>query len=173
MGISQVDLYQINSDNTLRFVLGKKGVKPLVAVGLNPSTTDHNMTVSKVAGFAQRNGYDSFIMLNLYPQRSTSPNGMDLMLNSEHHAANLKAIVECLQQYKQVDLLAAWGEPIKARRFLVTCLSEINASVSDLNVKWWQIGRMTKSGHPRHPSRASYSAGMQNLCIASYLAAIK
>ena len=53
-----VDIYKVNDDNSLRFVLGTKGLKPLIVLGLNPSTADDckpDLTISKIIGFANRN----------------------------------------------------------------------------------------------------------------------
>jgi len=75
-------IYERTADNSARFVLGTVGVNPLVCVGVNPSTAapgDPDRTVSKVMGFAARNGFDSWVMLNLYPQRSIDPKGMHLV----------------------------------------------------------------------------------------------
>jgi hypothetical protein len=35
-------IYKYGNDNSLRFILGKKGNNPLIVVGLNPSTADHH-----------------------------------------------------------------------------------------------------------------------------------
>ena len=59
-----------------RYVLGTKGEKPLICIGVNPSTAepDHlDNTLKSVERIALGNGYDSFIMFNVYPQRATRP----------------------------------------------------------------------------------------------------
>ena len=53
-----------------RYVLGTKGEKPLICIGVNPSTAepDHlDNTLKSVERIALGNGYDSFIMFNVYP----------------------------------------------------------------------------------------------------------
>ena len=69
----------IGDENTHRYVLASKGIKPLVVIGVNPSTANEHKpdpTIRKVMGFAERNKYDSFVMLNLYAQRSTDFKGV-------------------------------------------------------------------------------------------------
>ena len=72
-------------DGSARFVLGTVGVNPLVCFGINPSTAVPNAldrTVACVSRFAAGNEYDSWAMLNLYPQMSTDPKG----IHHEFHA---------------------------------------------------------------------------------------
>ena len=55
-----------------RHVLASRCAKPLVVIGVNPSTADETYpdpTVRKVIGFAKLNNYDGFVMLNLQPLR--------------------------------------------------------------------------------------------------------
>ena len=67
-------LYKKNRDNSARYILGEAGRKPLVCVGINPSTAEPNnldRTLTNVRRFSELNGYDGWLMLNVYPQRST------------------------------------------------------------------------------------------------------
>ena len=69
-------LYEKNRNNTARYILGETGKKPLVCVGINPSTAAPNnldRTLTNVKRFSELNGYDGWLMLNVYPQRSTDP----------------------------------------------------------------------------------------------------
>ena len=71
---------RMTGDNDkVRYVLRKDGDRPLVVVGLNPSTANEakaDATMTRVMGIAERNGFDSFIMLNLYPQRTPTRQGL-------------------------------------------------------------------------------------------------
>lgn len=52
------------------------GENPLVCFGINPSTAVPNAldpTLKRVRRFAAENGYDSWTMLNVYPQIATNP----------------------------------------------------------------------------------------------------
>ena len=53
---------------------------PLVCIGINPSTAQPGAldpTLKSVERLANANGFDSWIMFNVYPQRATDPNDMD------------------------------------------------------------------------------------------------
>lgn len=61
-------------DDKVRYVLKKQGHNPLFVLGVNPSTADDvksDHTITRVCGFAERMGFDSFIMINVYPLRAT------------------------------------------------------------------------------------------------------
>jgi len=53
-----------------------KGNKILLVIGLNPSTADgkeDDPTVRRCAGFVERLGYDTLLMVNLFALCSTDP----------------------------------------------------------------------------------------------------
>lgn len=163
--------YEHNADNSARFVLGTVGDNPLVCVGVNPSTAapgDPDLTISKVMGFASRYGFDSWVMLNLYPQRSTDPKGMHLAYSPELQAENERHIAELIDG-RQLTVLAAWGELIETRTYLPHMLEAIVSLAEASDCKWVSIGDFIKSGHPRHPSRASYDWPLQSFDVGKYL----
>jgi len=58
---------------------GKKVEKPLICFGTNPSTAEPGSldnTIKSVGCISKANGYDSWIMLNIYPQRATNTKDM-------------------------------------------------------------------------------------------------
>ena len=73
-----------NITTSARFVLGEVGNNPLVCFGINSSTAkppnssdsdpEENLdpTVKRVRR-CSRDGFDGWIMLNVYPQRATDP----------------------------------------------------------------------------------------------------
>src|SRR5690606_17601605 len=72
-------VYLKNDENTLRYVLGEKGNKTIACIGVNPSTATPEKldpTLKKVKTVAKHNGFDGWIMYNLYPQRATNPNDL-------------------------------------------------------------------------------------------------
>jgi len=171
--VTEAWIYEHSADNSARFVLGTVGENPLVCVGVNPSTaapgqSDH--TVRKVMGFAARNGFDSWVMLNLYPQRSTDPKGMHSTHSPELQAENERHIVELLAG-RPLTLLAAWGAPIKTRPYLAQMLEGIVSASAAAGCSWVSIGDPTKSGHPRHPSRPSYTLPLLSFDVRQYLRA--
>ena len=63
-------------NKTERYALIQEGKRDIFIIGLNPSTADETKpdpTMRRTMQIAEFNGYDGFIMLNLYPQRSTKP----------------------------------------------------------------------------------------------------
>lgn len=73
-------IYVPDTYEEYRYLLGTVGTKPLVCIGINPSTAhpDHlDNTLKSVERIAYANGYDSFIMVNVYAQRATDPKDME------------------------------------------------------------------------------------------------
>ncbi|BDZ65455.1 DUF1643 domain-containing protein [Agromyces mangrovi Wang et al. 2018] len=168
-------IYETNADNSARFVLGTVGQNPLVCFGVNPSTAEPgalDQTVTKVAGFASRNGYDSWVMLNLYPQRSTDPNGMHLQPDPDLQAQNERQIDEFIGG-RTLSLLAAWGGVITKRSYLPQMLANIVKIADRSSCEWNSIGDPIAAGHPRHPSRPGYATPLQRFDTGVYLRRLK
>ncbi|MFR6394824.1 MAG: DUF1643 domain-containing protein [Oscillospiraceae bacterium] len=73
---------------------GDPGENPLICIGINPSTARPGAldpTLKSVERIALGNGFDSFIMFNVYAQRATSPDDMEWVLNDELHRENMRA----------------------------------------------------------------------------------
>lgn len=155
------DIYRYNGEgeNSDRFVLGRSGDKPLLALCLNPSTAtdeDPDATMRRLKGLAELNGFNGFVMINLYPQRSRSPYNLEREINPERHKNNLAEIARIAEELKFDTVLAAWGNNIKNRAYLRhKCLKEIAATLSEHSIKWKCIS-LTALRHPKHPSRAAY-----------------
>ena len=69
-------LYAPNFYSEYRYLLGTRGKNPLICIGINPSTAKPDAldnTLKSVERIALGNGYDSFLMFNVYAQRATSP----------------------------------------------------------------------------------------------------
>lgn len=165
-------VYEKNSDNSARYILGETGTRPLVCVGINPSTAvpnDLDRTLTNVRRFSQIHGYDGWLMLNVYPQRSTDPNGLDSEMNKKEHALNVSHIAEYLSQYEQVDVWAAWGTLIEKRKYLPEVLQDIVAAIDRAGVRWVRIGKLSKKGHPHHPLYLSHKSNIDPFDIDSYL----
>lgn len=161
----------VGDNDKARYVLRKDGEKPLIVVGLNPSTANEDKpdaTMRRVMGLAERNGFDGFIMLNLYPQRTTRPEGLDHEMNDCLHQENLRQIKEALKDVSEPTVLLAFGNNIGLRPYLRTCLRDIVAAMADKQPRYVQIGEPTKCGNPLHPSRAKYCK-FTDFDINSYL----
>lgn len=67
-------LYVPHTYSEYRYILGTRGLKPLICVGINPSTAAPDAldpTLQSAQRIALNNGYDSFLMFNVYAQRAT------------------------------------------------------------------------------------------------------
>jgi len=147
------NLYKNNSDNTARFVLGSKGDKPLFAIGLNPSTADEKKsdpTMRKVEGFAKKNGFDSVVMLNLYPLRATNPHGLpkETECDEELLTQNVQEIAMVVPNH--ATILVCWGNNISMRKYLRRSLSLIAKELENKNCTYVAIG-LTVCQDPKHP----------------------
>lgn len=82
---------------------------------------------------------------------------------------NRQLIDRYLQEYPEGKLLAAWGSVIRVRPYLSRELKLISEITTKHQRDWLQIGTPTKSGHPRHPSRAAYAQGLREFDIEGYM----
>ncbi len=101
------DIYKCNNLDTARFTLGKNGTNKLFVLGLNPSTAnkdESDPTLTRVRKVSENNGYDGFVMLNLYPLRSTDPKKLPTRANKKLLENNIKEIVSVASEEK-----AKWG----------------------------------------------------------------
>ena len=168
-------IYNINTyefDDKCRYVLGNPQNNPLIVFGINPSiANDKNKdhTISKVMGFAEGNNFDSFIMLNIYPQISTDVKNLHLEFNPNIHLKNLEHIKKIFTRFSNSTILASWSNNISSRKYLKSCLEQIFIISKNYDFKWLHLGNLTKEGHPRHPSRTSYSVKLNNFDIEKYL----
>lgn len=164
-------VYENTGDNKARFVLGEPGGKTLVCIGVNPSTAEPNNldpTLRNVKTISAKQGFDGWLMLNLYPQRATNPNDMHLNINDEYHRLNLDHIDEVLKSNDCV-VWAAWGALIEKRPYLKTCLKDIANISSRYSPEWKTIGKRSKAGHPHHPLYLNHTLEMQPFDIEQYL----
>ena len=105
-------LYVPDFYSEYRYILGTKGEKPLICIGINPSTAapdDLDNTLKSVERIALANGYDSFIMFNVYAQRATNPDDMERECNHLLHEENMKAFEYILGLSESPSIWAAWG----------------------------------------------------------------
>ena len=137
-----------------RYILGTAGKKPLITIGINPSTAEPDNldnTLKSVERIALFNGFDSFIMFNVYAQRATRPDDMERSCNPVLHAENRRAFRYLLSLSPAPALWAAWGNIIEKRGYLMDCMRDFAADASAAGAEWFTAGPLLKSGHPHHP----------------------
>lgn len=154
------NLYSNACDDRWRYVLGKAGHKPLLVIGLNPSTATQeksDTTVAKVETVARMNGYDGFTMLNLYPVRATDYNTLPVEVEKAAFDKNIQVIIRMVSKTLSPPAIwAAWGESIMARPYFSAAVLELATVLKQYDVSWLHLGELTRTGHPRHPSRLHY-----------------
>ncbi|TYA69982.1 DUF1643 domain-containing protein [Seonamhaeicola marinus] len=167
--------YITNKDNSARYTLGEIGESNLICIGINPSTATPvklDTTLKRVKRIADINGYDGWIMLNVYPQRDTYPENIDSIANLDIIQDNNKAIKNILRDYELRDIWAGWGVEITSRDYLKNCLFELYENFDD-SFNWLHYGDLTNDGHPRHPSRMSYSDTFKPFGVENYIKKLK
>jgi hypothetical protein len=153
-------LYENTPDNSARFVLGVDGTNPLVCFGLNPSTAEPGKldpTVTRVQKVARLNGFDGFIMLNVYPRRDTNPNDLPAAVDLTLREANQHHIIGTMDG-RDLTIYAAWGGIITKRPYLRPLLREILELPAVASSRWVRRGELTAGVHPRHPLYVSTDA---------------
>ena len=147
-------LYAPNFYSEYRYILGTRGKNPLICIGINPSTAkpdDLDNTLKSVERIAQGNGFDSFIMFNVYAQRATDPDTMEKACNLQLHRENLEAFRYVLSISEKPAVWAAWGTIIEKRDYLPTCVQDMVAVGREYGAAWYCAGAISKKGHPHHP----------------------
>ena len=138
-----------------RYILGTRGGCPLIVIGVNPSTAAPGAldnTLKSAERIAHSNGYDSFIMFNVYAQRATIPEDMDRELNVRLHAENMKAFRYVLERAGDAPAVwAAWGSIIEKRPYLPFCVRDMVSIGREFGARWFTAGSRSKAGHPHHP----------------------
>ena len=147
-------LYAPNFYSEYRYILGTRGANPLICIGINPSTAEPDNldnTLKSVERIALGNGFDSFIMFNVYAQRATDPDAMERECNLALHKENLEAFRYVLSISEKPAVWAAWGAIIEKRGYLADCVRDMVAVGQEYGASWYCAGAITKKGHPHHP----------------------
>lgn len=147
-------IYVTENDNTVRYILGTKGKKTLCCIGINPSTAEPNKldaTIRSVKTIAQNNEYDSFIMFNVYPVRSTIFENLSQKENKLYNERNIKEILNVIKKLpKPVNIWVAYGNLIDKRKYTRECFNNLKKELDTFDCRYWCCG-LTKNGNPKHP----------------------
>ena len=115
-------------------MLGTVGDNPLVCFGINPSIAMPNSldpTVRRVTGLAAAFGFDSWTILNVYPQ------------------------IEKLIYGRQLTVLGSWGGLIESRPYLHILLADVVRLTDATGCNCVSYGDPLVGGHPQHLSRSA------------------
>ena len=170
-------IYVPNYYSEYRYLLGTRGQKPLICVGINPSTAAPDAldnTLKSVERIALHNGFDSFLMFNVYAQRATNPDDMELTYNPRLHQENLKAFdyALSLDACGAPAVWAAWGNIIEKRPYLPACVRDMIEVGRARNARWYSAGKRSKKGHPHHPLYLRKDSPLDPFDAQDYIAAL-
>ena len=165
-------LYAPNFYSEYRYILGTRGKKPLICIGINPSTARPDAldnTLKSVERIALHNGYDSFLMFNVYAQRATSPDDMERLCNEALHRENMEAFRYVLGLSEAPAVWAAWGAIIEKREYLPRCLRDMLRAGEEYGARWYCAGAISKKGHPHHPLYLRKDEVLREFDVKGYL----
>ena len=165
-------IYAPNFYSEYRYILGTRGKNPLICIGINPSTAEPDNldnTLKSVERIALGNGFDSFIMFNVYAQRATDPNSMEKVCNLQLHKENLEAFRYVLSISDKPAVWAAWGAIIEKRDYLADCVRDMVQVGQEYGASWDCAGAITKKGHPHHPLYLRKDEKLKPFDVTGYL----
>ena len=165
-------LYAPNFYSEYRYLLGTRGKNSLICIGINPSTAKPDAldnTLKSVERIALGNGFDSFLMFNVYAQRATSPDDMEKVYNPALHRENLEAFRYILSISDKPAVWAAWGAIIEKRPYLPDCVRDLVGAGEAFGASWYCAGAITKKGHPHHPLYLRKDEKLRPFDVKTYL----
>jgi serine/threonine protein phosphatase 1 len=165
------EVYETSKYGSYRFVLGELGEKPpLIFFGINPSTAtpeNYDQTIRRVKAISNAKQRDSWIMLNVYPQIATKPKDLHKECNSEKLEENIEVIKEFVKDGSTV--VAAWGNLINKRKYLIDCLKRIVGELNGIDIIWKHLGAFTIRGNPKHPLFLPKNVKLNDFDIKNYM----
>ena len=166
-------LYVPNRYDEYRYILGTRGKKPVICIGINPSTAapdNLDPTLKSAQRIATANGYDSFLMFNVYAQRATRPDDMEKVRNEWLHNENMKAFRYLLSiAGERPAVWAAWGSIIEKRGYLADCVREMLEIGREAGAVWLHAGPLSVKGHPHHPLYLKSDTPLEDFDAQRYL----
>ena len=158
-----------------RYLLGTHGRDPLICIGVNPSTAEPgnlDNTLKSVSRIAAGNGYDSWLMFNVYAQRATRPDDMDRVRSDSLHRENMRAFEYVLSHVGEgvrPAIWAAWGAVIEKRPYLPDCVRDMVELGQRYGAQWLCAGPCSVKGHPHHPLYLRKDEKVRPFDVEAYL----
>ena len=161
-----------NQNSGSRFLLGQiidPTQKVYLWFGINPSKAMPNVldpTLQRVVKMSKYNNKSdaNWLMANIYPQRSTDPNGMHQKIDVQLHQDNLKVIEDTIKKYQNITVVFAYGNLINIRNYLIGCLDDIKTLIKKYNLSV-KVLSITSEGNPHHPLGMSNETTFINYTI--------
>jgi len=155
---------EISPDGIYRYRLWRKWKRDnriaffgkLVIVMLNPSTADgleDDPTIRKCVGFADRNGYDEIMVLNLFAFRATDPRALTRFDGSIIGTENYDRFDS---EIPGRDVLCAWGGEVAKKRLAFGAAVGVERVLAAEPRRTFCLGK-TAAGIPRHPLMLAYT----------------
>jgi len=107
-------------------------------------------------------------MVNLYPVRSREVKLLPQEPEMDAASRNEREIVKLTSDIDEPHIWAAWGNDIEKRSYLIAAVRSLAVALSPLHPVWMHFGELTQKGHPRHPSRLSYSWVLRSFNVTKY-----
>lgn len=138
-----------------RFLLGRVGSNPLVAVCMNPSAANEeysDRTINRIINASKKLGYDGWIVANVYPERATNASDLD-DFNPKLSEENIRLIMEFLLDNGINEVWGAWGN--LGQPSLVEGRDQLLAVFKQNNIRVYSFAPLTKWRQPVHPLNRS------------------
>jgi len=145
-------------DSEKRYAIGKKGKRNLLCVGINPNTADMDgldPTSRNVEKIALNNGYDGWILVNLYPKRTKTVSLLEIEPDKKLFWENLNLIKTIVRknQFGFDKVWLAWGNDIDSfnQIYLKESAYHLFKMLAEFELDYVSAGT-NLSGNPTHPS---------------------
>ncbi len=143
-------------DSQKRFIIGIPGRRNLLCIGLNPNTADANRLDGTSRNFmriAKDNGYDGWLLVNLYPARNPKAGNLSQGSDDLLFRENLEQIEACASsiEFGIEDVLLGWGNDVERRAYLRKAVFQIHQRLKAYPLNYHSF-RVNRTGHPSHPS---------------------
>ena len=159
-------------DEKERYVLGQPGQRNILVFGVNPSTAvagKDDSTIRSVRRISRHDGFDGWIMVNLYPLVSTKPDLLPMDVDNNIVESNLNILKAVVKAYSIDRIWAAWGNLIDKRTYLGEGLYDIQEVLCCIDAEWYHRGPLTKSGNPRHPLYMALDEELISFSVDDYV----
>lgn len=135
-----------------RFIIGKDGSNPLVALCMNPSAArdeKSDRTVNRIIAISRELNKDGWFVINLYPERATKAKDIK-PFKQELCKRNICEVEDFLKEYNISEVWGAWGNDQNVQA-LIQGREEMLKMLHRNNIRIFYFGTLTAKGNPRHP----------------------